>query len=232
VASGNGKERPTSLDYFRADGPYSKLFLKELGPTPRVLPILFLSDNVQECCYERYELRKGSKLYARGDGENFEVWNAQAEEYVPVTKTQEPGLGKRLAIEAGENGKPAEWQTILTLRFLILPLKSVWGCWSFSTKGEASSIPAIIAAFDAVKNIARTVVGVPFDLTVEMVKSQKPGSESRFPVVKLVPNVGEEHLQMLGELKEQGRTFHKVLTADAIEKEVKSLPAPEATHGT
>lgn len=195
-----------------------------------MLPILFLSDNVQECCYERYELRKGSKLYARGDGENFEVWNQQTGEYVPLTKTQEPGLGKRLAMEAGENGKPAEWQTILTLRFLILPLKSVWGCWSFSTKGEASSIPAIIAAFDSVKNIAKTVVGVPFDLTVEMVKSQKPGSESRFPVVKLVPNVGETHLQMLGELKEQGKTFHKVLTAETIEKEVAALPAPEVTQ--
>lgn len=182
---------------------------------------------MQECCYERYELRKGSKLYARGDGENFEVWNPQAEEYVPLTKTQEPGLGRRLALEAGEPNKPAEWQTILTLRFLILPLKSVWGCWSFSTKGEASSIPAIIAAFDSVKNIAKTVVGVPFDLTVEMVKSQKPGSESRFPVVKLVPNVGETHLQMLGELKEQGKVFHKVLTAETIEKEVAALPAPE-----
>lgn len=229
MPTAHGKERPTSLDYFRADGPYSKLFIKELGQTPRVLPILFLSDNINECCFERYELRKGSKLYARGDGENFEVWNPAAEEYVPITKAQEPGIGKRLALEVAENGKPGEWQTVLTLRFLILPLKSVWGCWSFTTKGEASTIPAIIAAFDSVKQIAGSVVGIPFDLTVEMVKSQKPGSESRFPIVKLVPNMGEEHLGMVKALRESGKEVQRVLSAEIVEKEVKSLPAPEGT---
>lgn len=183
-----------------------------------------------ECCFERYELRKGSKRYAWGDGETFHAWSEAAKAYQQITKAQEPGLGKRLAFEAGENGKPAEWQTMLTLRFLILPLKSVWGCWSFSTKAEASSIPAIVAAYDSVKAIAKTVIGVPFDLTVQMVTSQKPGSSSKFPVVKLVPNVGEHHLQMLGELKEQGRTFHKILTAEMIEREVAALPAPEHSN--
>lgn len=221
MPTANGKERPTSLDYFRADGQYAALFHKELGPNPRSLPIIFLSDDLRECCHERYELRQGSKLYAEGDGETFKVWSATAKKYVTLTNAQEPGLGARLKQEAG-----GDWQTILTLRFLILPLRSVWGCWSFSTKGEASSIPSIVAAFDAVKGIAKTVVGVPFDLTVKMVKSQKPGSESKYPVVRLVPNVGETHLQMLGELKEQGRTFHKALTAEVIEKEVAALPAP------
>lgn len=218
------------MDYFRADGQYAELFHKELGDTPRSLPIIFLSDDVTECCFERYELRKGSKRYAWGDGETFKAWSDAAKGYVEITKQQEPGLGKRLAMEAGEGGKPGEWQTMLTLRFLILPLKSVWGCWSFSTKAEASSIPAIVAAYDSVKAIAKTVVGVPFDLTVEMVTSQKPGAASRFPVVKLVPNVGERHLQMLGELKEQGRTLHKILTAETIEQEIAALPAPGESH--
>lgn len=186
------------------------------------MPILFLSDNVSECCNERYELRSGAKLLASGDGTTFKVWSTEKEDYIEMSTAQHPTLMASLATKAN-----AEWYSILTLRFLILPLKTVMGVWSFSTKGEASSIPAIVSAFDQVKSMARTVVGVPFDLTVEMVKSQKPGSTSKFPVVKLVPNMGVEHLQMIGELKEQGRTLHKVLTADLIEKEVAALPAPE-----
>lgn len=192
---------------------------------------MFPSDNINECCYERYELRVGSKLFARGDGEEFEAWSSKDRAIVKRYKKNEPDIGKLLLAEARAMNDKAAWSTVLTLRFLILPIKSVMGLWSFSTKGEASSIPAIIAAYDSVLNYAKTVVGVPFDLNVEMVKSQKPDSESRFPVVKLVPNLGVAHLNMLHDLIDHGRTFHKVLTADVIEKEVAALPAPEAAHG-
>lgn len=198
------------------------MFLDALGPTPRSLPIVFLSDNVNECCYERYELRDGTKLLADGDGETFRVWSKEKEDYVEMTTALHPGLMEGLARKANK-----EWNTVLTLRFLILPIKSVMGVWSFTTKGEASSIPAIIAAFDSVKQWAKTVVGVPFDLTVEMVKSQKPDSKSKFPVVKLVPNMGVTHLQMIGELKDRGKVLNKMLTAELVEKEVAALPAPK-----
>lgn len=193
-----------------------------------MLHVVFPSDDVSQCCFERYELRVGGKLYASGDGETFEVYDEKTRRNVIRTVSQDPHLGKTLQNEARKFGNNPAWSTVLTLRFLLPGLRSVMGVWSFSTKAEASSIPAIISAYDMVKEKAGTVVGIPFDLIVEMAKSQKPGQASKFPVVKLVANLGAEHLENVRELHQLGMLQRTVITPQAIEAaKAKELAAPQ-----
>lgn len=173
--------------------------------------------------------RVGGKLYASGDGETFEVYDEATRQNKIRLASKESNLGKVLAAEARKFGNNPAWSTVLTLRFLLPGLRSVMGVWSFSTKAEASSIPAIISAYDMVKEKAGTVVGIPFDLIVEMAKSQKPGQSSKFPVVKLVANLGAEHLENVRELHKLGMLQRTVLTPQVIEAaKAKELAAPKA----
>ena len=64
----------------------------------------------------------------------------------------------------------------------------VVGVWQFSTKGAASSIKNIRNSFDGVQLMRGTVCQTAFDLSVQFAKSNKPGSNSRYPVVSLVAN--------------------------------------------
>lgn len=216
----NGKEIPQSLDYFRPTGEYAPHFFELYGGQPRCLEIVFPSDDAKECCFERYELRQGSKLYADGDGRTFRVWDEKAKKYSEMTADGKPDFGKQLAASCG-----GKWSTILTLRFMLLKMRGVYGVWSLSTRGDASSIPQIVQTFDEVKENAGRIHGIPFDLTVEKVTSQKPGSQSSFPVLKLIPNLSLDRQVMLKNLIDSGRDFKGLIDVERIEKEVKALPA-------
>jgi hypothetical protein len=211
-----GENFPRSLDYFRPTGEYAPLFWEAYGEKPNMLEIVFPSNDARECCYERFELRDGPKLYAEGDGETFEAWSDKEKDYVIVTKTEYPTIMEMLSKKVG-----AEWRPRLTLRFMLLKLRHVMGVWSLSSHAEASSIPEIISTFDMVADKAGRVSGIPFDLSVQKVTSQKPGSKSSYPVLKLVPNLGVNQLEAVRQL---GANVRGVLTAELLESEIKLLP--------
>lgn len=218
--SANGKPIPQSLDYFRPTGEYAPHFFELYGGNPKCLEIVFPSDDAKECCFERYELRQGSKLFADGDGENFRVWDEKAKRYNDINVGGQKDFGKNLAASTG-----GKWSTILTLRFMLLKMRGVYGVWSLSTRGDASSIPQIVNTFDDVLSNAGRVHGIPFDLTVEKVTSQKPGSQSSFPVLKLIPNLSLDRQVMLKNLIESGREYKGVIDVERLEKEVKQIGA-------
>ena len=218
-----GKDFPRSLDYFKPTGEYAPLFWETYGEKPNLLEIVFPTDDARECCFERYELRDGAKLFADGDGVSFRVYSAKDDKYIKMSTTDFPELMSKLSEKAGKS-----WRTIVTLRFLLLKIRSVMGVWALSTHAEASSIPEIVSAFDMVKERAGRVAGIPFDLTVQKVTSQKPGSKSSFPVIKLIPNIGIKHMEMLKGLTTANADVRGIISAEVIEQEAsRQIEAPK-----
>lgn len=210
-----GDNFPRSLDYFRPTGDYAPHFWEAYGEKPNLIEIVFPSNDAKECCYERFELRDGAKRYAEGDGETFSAWSDKEKDYVTVTKTEYPNIMDMLSKKTG-----TEWRTRLTLRFMLVKLRHVMGVWSLSSHAEASSIPEIISTFDMVAEKAGRVAGIPFDLSVQKVTSQKPGSKSSYPVIKLVPNLGVNQLEAVRQL---GANVRGILTVETLEREVRAI---------
>ena len=193
-----GERFPKSLDYFIADGKYAGVFNEVFGDKPRVIPIVFISDETLDSCNERFECRDNQgRLAGYGDGETTYLFNPKTEEY----EAEEDKIKIRNA---------GKWETILTIKFIIPQIRSVFGVWQLSTKGDKSSIPAIRDTFDAVLNTAGTVRNIPFDLTVNKVKSQKPNSKSTFPVIGLIPNLSQDNLYNLARYLESGNDIKKL----------------------
>lgn len=211
--SRSGKEIPTSLDYFVATGKYAHLFAEHHGERPNVLPIAFPDDDPLYACNERYECRDADgRLVATGDGDVWRIWHHEAYKIMTTEEARSLGIDMRAL---------GKWSVILTLRFILLRVTSVLGVWQFSTKGDKSSIPAIRETFDRVREYCGgSLVNVPFDLTVEFAKSQQPGSTSRFPVVNLVPNLGQEQMFLLAEMAERGEVMRGIVSAERL------LPTP------
>lgn len=191
---------PRTLDYFKCQSKYCKLFEEAYGQKPNKIELVFISDNWEDSCDERYEARdKEGRLSGKGDGEEWWIWNGA--KYVQTTDQQQiKNAGK--------------WEIVLTIKFIILGIKGVMGLFSFTTKAKASSINSIRDTFDMVLKQAGTVINIPFDLTVEKVKSQKPGEKSSYPVVNLVPNISKDNMDQLHQYLESG-------------KDIRSLPASE-----
>lgn len=183
----NERGLPTSIDWFRATGKYAGLFTKALGERPQTITIAFHSDNAEQVCNERYEYRddKGA-LVARGDGRVFEIWDGQ--KYAPFSIDQYPDLMERITAKHPTKRGNDNWDIVLTLRFIIPAVQGVVGVWQFSTKGRASSIKNIRESFDGIQLMRGTVIGYAFDLNVQFAKSNKPGQNSRYPVVSMVAN--------------------------------------------
>lgn len=192
----DGRGLPRSVNYFIPAGKYAELFAKAYGDKPQTIQIVFPDDDPTKVCSERYEYRDDSgRLYARGDGEEFEIWDGQ--KYQKANINEYPGLMEAVkkrcptkATKAGESG----WDVVLTLSFIIPMVKGIAGVWQFTTKGELSTIPQIRDVFDAMNEARGFVKGIIFDLTVDFAKSQKPGINSRYPVVSLIPNESEENI--------------------------------------
>ena len=227
-----GKEIPVSTDYFIADGKYKSKFYDVYEPEPSKIEIFFPSDDIRQVCNERLELRSsknydgvGGRLLAFGDGENFDVWAKNKGVYVPIKASEKPELINEMAEKAG-----TEWYSVLTLRFMILKIKGVWGFWRFSTKAEASSIPQIINTFDYMKEVTgANFVKIPFDLIVTKVVSQKPGTQHSYPIVNLIPHTSQEQLEkvadMTGEIK-------GLLTSDKIDHYIEDKSNDTSSHDT
>lgn len=185
--SRNGKEYPVSVDYFIPTGKYAGLFNKALGEKPSTIQVVFPSDDAAAVCNERYEYRddKGA-LVASGDGKRFEVWTGKKYE---IFETDEyPDIMEQIAHNNPTKRGAENWDIALTLRFIIPAVRGIVGVWQFSTKGKASSIKNIRNSFDGVQQIRKTVTQTVFDLSVAFAKSNKPDTNSRYPVVSLIAN--------------------------------------------
>lgn len=185
-----GKEIPTSVDYFIAAGKYAPLFTQAFGEKPNTITIIFPDDDAEKVCNERYEYRnEKGELVARGDGETFEIWDGKR--YAPYNVAQYPDIMEQVAKNNPKKPRSETdngWDVTLTLRFIIPAVRGVVGVWQFSTKGSASSIKNIRNSFDGVQGMRGTVRNTVFDLSVAFAKSNKPGQNSRYPVVSLVAN--------------------------------------------
>lgn len=181
------KGYPMSIDWFRATGKYAGLFHQSCGDKPQTIQIIFPSDNAEIVCNERYEYRddKGA-LVVRGDGKNFEVWNGKI--YAPYSIDDFPDIMQQIAAKNPTKRGADNWDVALTLRFIIPAVRGIVGVWQFSTKGKASSIKNIRNSFDGVQMMRGTVMQTVFDLSVQFAKSNKPGDNSRYPVVSLIAN--------------------------------------------
>ena len=185
--SQSGKEYPVSVDYFIPSGKYAELFNKAMGEKPQTISIVFPDDDPEKVCNERYEYRDNAgALVARGDGKIFEVWDGK--KYAPYSIEQYPDIMAQIAAKNPTKRGAENWDITLTLRFVIPAVRNVVGVWQFTTKGKASSIKNIRNSFDGVQTMWGTVFGTVFDLSVQFAKSNKPGDNSRYPVVSLIAN--------------------------------------------
>lgn len=188
----NERGLPQSIDWFKpsTDGKFAKyagLFTKAFGEKPNTIQIVFPSDNPQMVCNERYVYRddKGA-VVARGDGQIFEIWDGK--QYRPYTIEQYPDIMDQITTNNPTKKGAENWDIELTLRFIIPAIRGVMGVWSISTKGAASSVHNLRESYDAVQRVRGTVTTSVFDLSVHFHKSNKPGQNSRYPVLELVAN--------------------------------------------
>jgi hypothetical protein len=181
---------------------------------------MFISDELDVSCRERYELRTQKKLYEWGDGDNFMVYNAEKDDYIELNIVEHEKIIKNLHTEL-----KTPWTTVLSLYFVIPRISRVFGCWQFTTKAEKTSIPEITSTFDTVKELAGTIVGIPFDLVVQKVTSQKPESKASYPVVKIVPNISHAHLEKVRHFIDAGKVFRgMLLTEETIRRIEYEIP--------
>lgn len=186
-AGQNGKEYPVSVDYFIPSGKYAGMFAAALGDKPQTIQVIFPDDSPEKVCNERYEYRDNSgALVARGDGHVFEVWDGKR--YAPYSVDEYPDIMAQIERNNPTRRGADNWDIVLTLRFIIPAVRGIVGVWQFSTKGKASSVKNIRESFDGVQMMRGTVTQTVFDLSVQFAKSNKPGVNSRYPVVSLVAN--------------------------------------------
>lgn len=208
VKNSAGVEYPRALDYFRPTGNFAGEFQKIHGDKPKVLPVVFISDDLAEVCNERYECWKGGKRWGWGDGITFTVYDEPGKKYVEGLKADDPKV------------RALKWDIMLTLRFVMLKMRGIMGYWTFQTKAKETTIPSVIKAFDFVKARAGTIIGFPFNLMVEKKTGYNPGEARNYPVVSLVPNFSQESIEMVSEYLEQGGAIEKLSTAMIEQKKI------------
>lgn len=183
----NGREYPVSVDYFIPAGKYAGMFTAALGEKPQTIQVIFPDDSPEKVCNERYEYRDNAgALVARGDGRTFEVWDGK--KYAHYSIEMFPDIMQQVARNNPTKRGDDNWDIVLTLRFIIPAVRGIVGVWQFSTKGKASSIKNIRESFDGVQMMRGTVTQTVFDLSVQFAKSNKPNTNSRYPVVSLIAN--------------------------------------------
>jgi hypothetical protein len=217
AVSKNGKEYPKSIDYFRFTSQQQSRVDKcaqLYGEKPQSLRVTFHSNDPADVCVQRYELRNSAgQLAVYGDGNTF--YESTATGWTKHDATTEEGQQAVANLRKKYGG---QFQESLTLRFVLIGFPEM-GVWEFYTKGKDTSIPSIIGTFDSVLNNAGRVVGVPFDLTVEMHKSNRANANRQYPVVSLICNFGYDALESVQEYGEQ-------LTGLVTAEKIKQLQSP------
>lgn len=198
ATNAQGKEYPTSLDHFIATGKFTTEFQRVFGEKPTKLTVMFISDDLQEVCNERYECWDKGKLWGSGDGSKFRVYDPTAKAYVEDIDATDPRV------------TALKWDMMLTLRFVLPEMKGILGVWVFSTKAKMTTIPSVIKAFDFVRERANTIVGFPFSLIVEKKKGYSPGEARNYPVVSLIPNFSDETIDKVRDYIDAGGKIAEV----------------------
>lgn len=196
-----GKEYPVSLDYFKATGFYASKF-DEIFDKPDRIQIVFVSDDDFQSCYEEWDGRdKDGRRAGYGDGETYFLWQYGKNDYFETSDKKVVGdYSREHAIK---------WKQVLTINFVIPAIKGVFGVWQLQTSGDKSSINAIRNTFDEIKELAGTIVNIPFDLCMKKVTSNKPEAKSVYPVITLVPNISAENMDTLRNYLEAGLDIRK-----------------------
>jgi hypothetical protein len=207
---GNG--RPKSLNYFIATGKYASMFDKEYGDKPKKLTVVFLSDEISDSCSERVIWRDNKgKIIGTYDYETCVWFKAEKQAYIPTDYEWAKGV-------VAANPVITEKRE-LTLSFMLPKLNGLRGVWRLTTQAEESSIDRLIGAFDDVKDSAGSVIGIPFELSVEMATSQAPAKYARkFPVLTLVSNLSLENIETIRGYVHAGNDLRRfgILTNDKL----------------
>ncbi|MCZ4244927.1 hypothetical protein [Pedobacter punctiformis] len=198
--SSGGKEYPKAIDYFRPTGNFANQFTALFGEKPNSLQIAFISNDIKEVCNEQFESWDKGKRFGWGDGETFSVFNAATGKYDEGVSATD----KRV--------KALKWDRTLTLRFVLLKMTGVLGYWSWSTKAKEVSIPSITKSFDLVMEKSGSIIGFPFNFTIEMKKSYTPGEAKTYPVVSLIPSFTEENMEAVRNYIEAGGSMNRLTT--------------------
>lgn len=236
------KGYPMSLDYFRFTSP-TKAYVdkaEELFGKTNELKVTFASDDDNNNCAQRLELRDGSgSLVAYTDLET--IYLSQPSGFEAVTSDVIAKMGGiDSAIQRLEKKYGASFTEVLYLRVVLLGYP-VMGQWELYTKGSKSSIEAIINAYDFCKENAGRVMGMPFRLTVAKVKSNRlievngKKQARNYPVIALHTDLSPEMQEQILALGDQIRglvTTSKIaaLASGASDDSVKALSAPTKTQ--
>lgn len=134
----NGNESVRSIDYFRATGDYARFFHDVYGEKPNRIKIIFPSSDARLSCCNYYEIRKGSMLYAVGDGVFFMYANKEGKLEEKIIKEDfETSQFKRESEDICTTPKlKAEWKKRLRLRFFIEGIRGITGYWELITGAE------------------------------------------------------------------------------------------------
>lgn len=219
-----GKEVPTSLDYFRFTDPfggrYATMAEEQFGQ-PKQLQVTFASDDFNQNCIERMELRNSSgQLVAYTDLET--LWTSQKDGFEPIAKRRiEAAGGMKACMEALEkkytkSNYEAKFFECLYLRVVLLGFRVI-GQWEIYTKAAKSSIKQIVDTYDMVLQQAGRIAWIPFTLSVQKVKANReiPGESYKrsYSVISLHPDLSVE---MQETLLQFGNDIKGLVTVDKI----------------
>ncbi|MBE2188449.1 MAG: hypothetical protein IAE98_03195 [Candidatus Kapabacteria bacterium] len=224
--SKNGKELPRSIDYFRATGAYSEVFHQKLGDKPNILEIVFPSADHRQVCFQRIEGRdsKGN-LCAVFNGAEYFVYDTETQKYLLCSqqefeKAKQNGIKVKSGFGANEKieiVKIDNWKERLTIRFFVLKLPGILGVWELSTSGTETGIPNIIQNYDdLVKSVGQNINKVVCELNVKFASSNKPGTQSKYPVLQMTPNISYESSLLLKQYSQQATEYNMLLNDQAI----------------
>lgn len=238
VGKRNAKGFPEALDYFRftdsVGGRHAKLAKAALGEKPKQLLVTFSSDDHQQNCINRLELRnKGGNLVAYTDLET--LWTSQKDGFEPIAQSRIDAAGgikkcmELLEQQNSTNKYEAKFFECLYLRVVLLEV-GVVGEWELYTKAAKSSIKQIVDTYDLMLKNAGRVTFVPFRLSVQKVKSNRviPGSSYQrvYSVVSLIPDLSIEMQEKILAFGDQIRGLVTTAKLNEIEsgKTLKQLP--------
>ncbi|MEE9573039.1 MAG: hypothetical protein V3W20_08330 [Candidatus Neomarinimicrobiota bacterium] len=164
---------PTSVDYFIIDSEYKDLVTKVYGEKPKVINIVFPSDNIEDNLNEMYRWYGKSGLKCTGNGETFTQF---------IDSVEEPKGCPCFRADENIETKP-QCHASMIMSFIITGI-GVTGIWHFTSKAVFSR-SGIRAIMEMVQATTGKLAGVPFFLRVEMQESTISGNPNKFPVVSI-----------------------------------------------
>lgn len=217
-----GVEYPRSLDHFIAQSDhYLDDFKQKFPDNTSKITIVFVSDDQNYSCCEYYEWRNAKgKTVATGDGKEIKV-NLVDKETGEYIGTKIYDISEPKVLESLSQYKKMH---VFKMRFMIAEINHIYGTWQLrtSTLGAASSINDMVSAIDSIYNIAGTIVGIPFDLIVKMVKSDKAGQVVKYPKLSLIPNLSYDNLRLISSLRHNAPHLIGSIMTNEYMKEVRS----------